>query len=237
MTKKFIFFDIDDTLYDQLIPFENAIKKNFENINYNIEDLFKLSRKFSDEIFNLTESNQISLEQMHIYRIKKALESKSIYIDDKTALDFQKEYSYNQSNIKLSKEMENILLEILAQDVEIGIISNGPSKHQRAKIKNLGLERFINLDNIFISSEVGVAKPDLKIFKLAEKHLSLNPKNDEIYYIGDSLYNDIIPSKNCKWKSIWIDRRNKSNKNNFEIPDFLVNSEKELYNLIKEEVL
>lgn len=237
MTRKFIFFDIDDTLYDQLIPFENAIRKKFGKMNINIEELFKCSRKLSDEVFDLTESNKISLDEMHVYRIKKALEHQYIYIDDSTALDFQKEYLYNQSHIKLSKEMENILLNILSKNVEIGIISNGPSKHQREKIKNLGLEKYIKEKNIFISSEIGRAKPDIELFRIVEKTMMLNSRKDKIYFIGDSLSNDIIPAKLINWISIWLDRRGKSNNSNFEVPNYLVKNENELDNLIKKKIL
>lgn len=71
-----IFFDIDDTLYDQFIPFENTFRKKFSNLNLNTLELFNLSRKFSDEKFPLTETNKISVEELQIYRIKKLFKFK-----------------------------------------------------------------------------------------------------------------------------------------------------------------
>lgn len=232
MNRKFIFFDIDDTLYDQLIPFKKAVNTKFDKYNLNIEEFFKLSRKLSDEVFYLTESNKMSTDDMHIYRVKKALENQGVFIDDETALDFQKEYSNNQFDIKISTNMEKILKYLVSKNISIGLLSNGPSKHQRMKIKSLGLERFIEEENIFISSEVGFAKPDIRIFKLVHERLTLNPTIDNIYFIGDSLKNDIIPANKMNWFSIWIDRRDRRNANNINIPKYIVRDDIELYNLL-----
>ena len=68
-----LIFDVDDTIYNQLEPFENAVNKVFNN-HKDIDSLglFKSHRKYSDELFDLTESGALSLEDMRVYRITKA---------------------------------------------------------------------------------------------------------------------------------------------------------------------
>lgn len=80
--KKAIFFDIDDTLYNQLIPFKKAYKNNFDFGYHLMVEMFKKSRMLSDEVFELTEKGVILIEKMHIYRIKKALKIYGYKISD-----------------------------------------------------------------------------------------------------------------------------------------------------------
>ena len=47
-----VLFDVDDTLYDQREPFERAFRQLFgETYEIDMERLFALSRKYSDEAF------------------------------------------------------------------------------------------------------------------------------------------------------------------------------------------
>ena len=50
---KVIFFDIDDTLYNQIEPFQKSFDKNFSFPDIDIEDVFKTSRRLSDEVFTI----------------------------------------------------------------------------------------------------------------------------------------------------------------------------------------
>ena len=71
-----LFFDIDDTLYNQLEPYEQAFEAVFGGkIRLDISDLFRRSRKHSDISYQLLLEGKISYERMFIYRIQKALES------------------------------------------------------------------------------------------------------------------------------------------------------------------
>ena len=70
-----LFFDIDDTLYNQLEPYERAFEAVFGGkIRLDISDLFRRSRKHSDISYQLLLEGKISSERMFIYRIQKALE-------------------------------------------------------------------------------------------------------------------------------------------------------------------
>ncbi|HGM3434209.1 TPA: hypothetical protein ACKOH2_001091 [Clostridioides difficile] len=52
-----LIFDVDDTLYNQLTPFYTAYNKVFSSIKgISIEDLYMSSRKYSDEVFHMTEN-------------------------------------------------------------------------------------------------------------------------------------------------------------------------------------
>lgn len=200
-------FDLDDTLYNQIEPFQKAVEKNFEVEHISIETLYVSFRKHSDELFYLEISGQMSMVDMHINRISRALEEFEINISREYAVQFQKDYQHFQYNIQLTEDVEQTLNYCVQKGIQLGIITNGPLEHQRNKIKQLGIEKWIPTENIFISSEVGIAKPDVEIFELVEEKLNVN--KSDIYYIGDSYPNDIIAAKEAGWKTIWVNRRGK----------------------------
>jgi putative hydrolase of the HAD superfamily len=59
--------------------------------------------------------------------------------------------------------------------------------------------------HIFVSEQMGVAKPALAFYEYALHHLNLKPEN--ILYIGDSLKLDIVPAKTLGIKTLLIDRQ------------------------------
>ena len=74
----------------------------------------------------------------------------------------------------------------LSQNYRLGMITNGYIDSQRGRLEATGLTRYF--DPILISEEVGVAKPDAAIFKMALAALQLG--RDEVLYIGDSISHD-----------------------------------------------
>nr|UWI50412.1 HAD family hydrolase [Clostridioides difficile] len=216
-----LIFDVDDTLYNQLMPFYIAYDKVFSSIkNISVKDLYISSRKHSDEVFHLTESGEMPIKEMHVYRIMKAFEELGNSVTEKDAQSFQNEYIYQQSQITLIPEMEQVLNFAKERNINIGIITNGPSSHQRMKLKQLNIEKWVDEKNIFISSEVGFSKPDVNIFRLAEKFMSLD--REKTYYVGDSYKNDVVGAKKAGWKSIWMNHREHRVKELVYKPDFII---------------
>lgn len=87
----------------------------------------------------------------------------------------------------------------------VGIITNGPVQHQFNKIKSLDLTSYVSKDHIFISDEVGVAKPNKQIFQHVAQQVDMLPS--EILYIGDSWPNDVVAPMEAGWQAIWYNHR------------------------------
>ena len=196
-------FDVDDTLYEQIVPFENAFKSLFD-IDIDMEKFYLLSRYYSDVKFEASRSGEMTMDEYHIYRIQEAAKDLGVYLTDEQALNMQKEYKENQQKLKMSDTTISILELAKENDVKLGIITNGPSEHQWAKIEALGVEKWIPRENIIVSGDLGINKPDVRIFDVMKEKLQLNV--DSLYYIGDSLENDIVGASNAGWKPIWINR-------------------------------
>ncbi|HWH69297.1 MAG TPA: HAD family hydrolase [Candidatus Sulfotelmatobacter sp.] len=74
-------------------------------------------------------------------------------------------------------------LHALSRHVQLGIITNGGSDTQRRKFQAAGLEAVIPHGHLWISGEVGKAKPDPAIFLLASRTLGVAPET--CLFIGD----------------------------------------------------
>jgi putative hydrolase of the HAD superfamily len=59
-----------------------------------------------------------------------------------------------------------------------------------------------------------VAKPNIRIFEIVSSHFNLKPK--DCLHIGDNLFTDVFGANNSKFKSVWINNKNKLFDNNIE---------------------
>lgn len=196
-------FDVDDTLYEQIAPFENAYKSLFD-MDIDMEKFYILSRYYSDVKFEASRNGDMTMDEYHIYRIQEAAKDLGVFLTGEQALSMQREYKKNQQKLQMSNITKSILELAKENNVKLGIITNGPSEHQWSKITALGVESWINRENIIVSGDYGINKPDDRIFEIMKEKLQL--PNDSLYYIGDSIENDVVGANNAGWKSIWINR-------------------------------
>jgi HAD superfamily hydrolase (TIGR01549 family) len=86
----------------------------------------------------------------------------------------------------------------------IGIVTNGMTDNQLGKIRNTGLAELV--DGWCISDDVGVRKPDPKIFQLTAQRCGM-PANQGGWMVGDSLPLDIDGARNAGLSTIWVQPR------------------------------
>lgn len=98
------------------------------------------------------------------------------------------------------------VLEQLQATVRLGMITNGLSEVQRARIQRLDLERFF--DAIVISAEVGCTKPGSEIFDIAFERFGYPDKAD-VLMVGDSLSSDIRGGSNYGLATCWYNSNGK----------------------------
>ena len=73
----------------------------------------------------------------------------------------------------------------------LGIITAGLEIKQAEKLVRLGLLEYLNPNAIFISDQIGISKPNVKLYQRACSDLNLKPI--QCMYIGDNPANDIDP--------------------------------------------
>lgn len=203
--KTAVLFDVDDTLYDQTVPFKEAYAEYFgAEPAVPADVIYPVTRKYSDRVYSRAMAGEITMEEMYIYRVQKAFGEFDISITDKEALDFQKIYAGRQRHIHMSPLMERIL-SFCSEKAELGIITNGPSAHQWNKVKSLRAERWVPHENIFVSADVGAEKPERKIFDCAKRGMGL--EDTEVWFVGDAYPLDVVGALNAGWNAVWMNRR------------------------------
>ena len=85
-------------------------------------------------------------------------------------------------------------------DARIFIASNGATLNAKGRIASTGLDRYI--DRLFVSEEMGAAKPSAEFFDICLREIG-EPKESCIM-IGDSLSSDMLGAKNASLKSVWF---------------------------------
>ena len=200
-------------------------------MDIDMEQFYLLSRHYSDVKFEASRNGEMTMDEYHIYRIQEAARDLGVLLTDEQALNMQKEYKKNQQKLQMSNITISILELVKENNVKLGIITNGPSEHQWSKITALGVERWIDRENIIVSGDYGINKPDVRIFEIMQEKLQL--PNDSLYYIGDSLENDIVGADNAGWKAIWINRYKKKTSKELDIYKIAENNV-ELFEIIKE---
>ena len=91
-----------------------------------------------------------------------------------------------------------------ATSIKTAIVTNVAADRfafQRNKIDALGLTPLF--DVIVLSGEVGVHKPDLRVFNHATKQLGV--ANEDCVFVGDNADADIVGALNAGMEAVWID--------------------------------
>lgn len=117
------------------------------------------------------------------------------------------------------------VLQTLYGRYKLAVISNAMSQLPRLALEKAGLTKFFQL--IIISRDLGIRKPDPKIFKYALKKLGVKP--EETIHVGDSMEQDVVGAKNAGIKSVWIKNKEEPI---LEEPNYTISSITELPKII-----
>ena len=189
-----LIFDIDDTLYERHTPFLQTCRKIFgKDFSLDSRLLFKQFIKYGNEAFEDSMNGTISMEDMWIFRIQCALKEFQVEISAQTALEFQRAYDWYQHHIELSRKFIEIFDWCKVRGIVLGLITNGTSEHQRMKYRALHLERWFPEENLLVTGDIGINKPDPGVFREMEKRMRLDLNS--AWYIGDSYEHDVAAAK------------------------------------------
>jgi len=106
------------------------------------------------------------------------------------------------------------MLEAVGAIAVLGLVTNGISDVQRARVARLGIERFF--DAIVISSEVATSKPGGAIFDIAFERLG-RPARSATVMVGDSLTSDMAGGHRYGIATCWYNPRGEHPAVDFEL--------------------
>ncbi len=200
MKYKYLLFDLDGTIFDYDGAESGALEKTFEYFGLTYSDSFlKEYRKINKQIWQDYELGHISQEKLRTERFRRLGISLGINFDLK---DISLIYLKNLSSQRYLLPGTLSLLEDLSErSFKMYLITNGLKDVQRSRLSESEITRYFT--DIFISEEIGFAKPDQAIFNEVFKRMSY-PDKRSVLIIGDSLTSDIAGGNNSGIDTCWF---------------------------------
>lgn len=187
-----IFFDIDDTLYSTSEFAEMARDNSIDAmIRAGVNVPREALHKELDEVIAEFSSNY----QAHFDKLLLRIPPESYKGVNPAVIVASAVVAYHDTKFRQLRPYEDAVEALKLVHAKttliLGIITTGLTVKQAEKLVRLNLLQYIRSDAIFISDQIGVSKPNVKLFLKALTDLRLKP--NEAMYIGDNPVNDIDP--------------------------------------------
>lgn len=219
-----LFLDLDGTLMD----FNEAEKRAFtlmaELLNIPINtDAHHLYAECNLACWKEFEQGLLTIEELTIKRYLLFKERSGLEFDPIQASKVYEE-QLSQQGILYPQTIE-LLTSLKEKGYRLHLASNGISAVQRGRLAVTHLSNYF--EHIFISTEMGVQKPDPRFF---DHMLTITgAKKEECLMVGDSLSSDIQGAIDSGIDSLWL---NPTNQQTALKPTYTVASLKELQALL-----
>jgi putative hydrolase of the HAD superfamily len=188
-----IFFDIDNTLF----PTSTFVREaRFNSIKNMIQ--LGLKAKLEETLTLLLEvvSEFGSNDESHFKKLIKRLPPEQIGDINPAVLEAAGVVGYEQTKFRRYKPHEDVteVLKTLSKShLLLGILSNGRTIKQAEKLVRLGILDYLDPKAIFISEQIGMAKPNPQVFRGISEKFNIPP--EEIMIVGDHPTLDIEPTR------------------------------------------
>ncbi|KAJ51677.1 putative hydrolase of the HAD superfamily [Clostridium tetanomorphum] len=228
MKYEIIIFDADETLFDFKKSEEDAFKNTMLEFNMNYDENYhlKIYREINTTIWKEMEDGLITQKELNVERFKRLSRKLNIKFNQ---VEFAKSYIKRLSCSSFLYDDSICLLESLYKDYKLFIITNGITDVQDNRIRKSTISKYF--EDIIISEEAPVSKPDSKIFEYALNNIKYTDKS-KVLMVGDSLTSDIQGGINFGIDTCWFN----PNKiiNNTEIkPTYEISNLMELKDILK----
>ncbi len=229
MTKyKYIFFDLDRTLWDFERNMHDTMHDLFNcfllnQIDSTVSSFIKTFESEHDKLWELYRNGRINKEKLRKERFNRTLIK--LGREDKNLAN-----TLNKNYLEICPAKKNLIpysreiLDYLYQDYQLFILTNGFIKTQNRKLENCGIHNYFN--QVFSSEEIGYNKPHKKIFAWAVN--SLNARKSECIMIGDDPVVDIKGAKKYGIDQVYFNPEKKPSASN---ATYEIVSLKELMNI------
>lgn len=229
---KAIFFDIDDTLFSTSEFARRARRNSLQamvqaGLRMDVEaledELTEIIAEFSSNYDQHFDKLLLRLPRKHFRGVNPAIIVAAGVV------------AYHQTKFVELKPYQDVpeVLERLSRmpDLILGVITHGLAVKQSEKLIRLGLLPYLDPHAIFISEQIGISKPNPKLYQRALSDLNLKP--GEAMYIGDRPTHDIDPPN----RTGMITVRNRRGGHHDEVgetkPDFEIETFHELEKIVE----
>jgi len=199
---KYIFFDLDDTLLNHKAAEQSGLQDVYRQFDFfaeiNPQELIDEYHKVNSEQWGLYSREEVTREQLQRNRFEKTLQN--LGFDGSRYQEVGDLYMQCYRNHWQWMDGAQQAYEAILKEYPVGILTNGFSETQQLKFEQFGL--YDSANHTVISEEVGVLKPDPKVFAHATEKAGVS--KNEILYIGDSFRSDIEGGSQFGWNTAWF---------------------------------
>jgi putative hydrolase of the HAD superfamily len=190
--KKAVFFDLDETLVDRRAGVVHFARRLWQENIVRARD----EAEFLQTLIKVDDNGRTS----GLERFTALCEN---HLPDTDPHDLLKRFRREAwLEITLLPGAIQTLKTLTERGYRIGIVSNGSSATQRAKIRNSALRAWD--DVAVISGELDCKKPDPFIYQHAMKMLGVTAA--ESWFVGDCPINDVLGPATQGMSPIWVER-------------------------------
>lgn len=187
----FLFFDLDNTLWDFSVNSREALKQTLEKLDLigqldSYDEYFILYEQINESLWSDYRTKKITKHTLIAERFSRSLEAFQITNQDWEGIN-RLYLEYMALQTRLIPGTVETLSYLKAKGYQMHIITNGFKEVQNTKLRNCGLTDFFG--SVFISEEIKNTKPHREIFEHALK--STNAPKKKSIMIGDSWETDI----------------------------------------------
>ena len=210
-----VLFDLDDTLFAHRRAVAIGITAyrtgaggadviRGDDVVRNDEMEAERWRVLEEEYYHRSLAGELSFQAQRRARAREFTAPYGHNLELDTAADswfdgYREEY---EAAWMLHDDAVSCLTGLRAHGVKLGIITNGELAFQQEKIDRVGLTLLI--DDLIASGELGIAKPDRRIFEHACARFEVIPF--DAVSVGDRLETDAIGAARAGLQGVWLNR-------------------------------
>ncbi len=203
-----IFFDIDDTLYSTS-EFAELARQN--SLDAMIEQGLEMTREDLqvelEEVINEFSSNY----EHHFDKLFLRIPRRLYKGKNPAVLIAAGVVAYHETKIRqlvpYEDAVEVIRLLSARTDLILGVITEGLGVKQAEKLLRMRLVSYLTPNAVFISHQLGISKPNPKLYQRACSDLNLRPT--ETMYVGDNPLHDVDPPNSIGMMTVRMRRGGK----------------------------
>lgn len=228
MKYELIIFDADETLFDFKKSEKVALEHTMRDYNakYDESSHLEIYKEINAAVWKELEKGLITQKELNDLRFERYLERLAIR---ENARDFADTYIGHLSRASFLYDESADLVRHLAASYRLAILSNGLKKVQNNRLRKSSIAQYF--EEIMISEEVGLAKPDPAIFDLLFDRMRYADPNGALI-VGDSLSSDIQGGVNFGIDTCWYNAAGAVNNTGVK-PTYEIRRLAELYELLR----
>lgn len=198
-------FDLDDTLFAHREAVQSGIRAHARALGYR-GDAGRNGRlwyELEERHYHRYLAGELGFEQQRRARAADFAAANGVELDDEAAGHWFAGYFERYVDAwALHPDALPVLTALRERGIRLGVITNGELDFQLRKIRAVGLED--RLEHVIASGDVGVVKPDPRIFEIACARFGVPVT--EALYVGDRLATDAIGAADAGLTGVFLDR-------------------------------